>query len=93
MEVHMKIFNTQNNRYISHRGFTPLAPENSLPSFYYAGLLGQWAIETDVHIMKLLHMKKLGLDYFPTNRMHDLIGKGSTFRENVFKELSVNDNR
>ncbi len=36
-------------RYVSHRGFTPMAPENSLPGFTYAGLLGQWAIETDVH--------------------------------------------
>lgn len=36
-------------RFVSHRGFTPLAPENSLPGFAYAGLLGQWAIETDVH--------------------------------------------
>lgn len=39
-------------RYVSHRGFTPLAPENSLPSFEYAGKLGQWAIETDVRISK-----------------------------------------
>jgi glycerophosphoryl diester phosphodiesterase len=36
-------------RYISHRGFQVLAPENSLPSFFYAGYLRQWAIETDVH--------------------------------------------
>jgi len=48
----MKIFDTTKTRYVSHRGFTPLAPENSLPSFYYAGLLGQWAIETDVHITR-----------------------------------------
>lgn len=39
-------------RYISHRGFTPLAPENSLPAFSYAGLLGQWAIETDVRVTR-----------------------------------------
>lgn len=39
-------------RYISHRGFQPLAPANSLASFRYAGLLGQWAIETDVHETK-----------------------------------------
>lgn len=48
----MSIFNSPKTRFISHRGFTPLAPENSLPSFYYAGLLGQWAIETDVHVTK-----------------------------------------
>jgi len=36
-------------RYISHRGFMPLAPENSLAGFEYAGLLSQWAIETDVY--------------------------------------------
>lgn len=39
-------------RYVSHRGFQPMAPENSLPGFDYAGLLGQWAIETDVHLTR-----------------------------------------
>ena len=33
---------------IGHRGFTPVAPENSLPSFEAAGKRGFWAIETDV---------------------------------------------
>lgn len=36
-------------RFISHRGFQPMAPANSLPGFAYSGLLHQWAIETDVH--------------------------------------------
>ena len=48
----MKIFDIPKTHFISHRGFTPLAPENSLPSFYYAGLLGQWAIETDLHLTR-----------------------------------------
>ena len=48
----MNIFDIPKTRFISHRGFTPLAPENSLPSFYYAGLLGQWAIETDLHLTR-----------------------------------------
>ena len=48
----MNIFNTSKIPFIAHRGFTPLAPENSLPSFYYAGLLGQWAIETDLHLTR-----------------------------------------
>lgn len=39
-------------RFVSHRGYTPLAPENSLPGFAYAGLLKQWAIETDVHLTR-----------------------------------------
>ena len=39
-------------RYISHRGFQPMAPANSLPSFEYAGYLRQWAIETDVHFTR-----------------------------------------
>ena len=34
--------------FIGHRGFTPVAPENSLPSFEAAGKRGFWAIETDV---------------------------------------------
>src|SRR5699024_11292770 len=33
-------------------GYTAMAPENSLPGFAYAGLLGQWAIETDVHLTR-----------------------------------------
>lgn len=41
-----------NLRYISHRGFQPMAPANSLPGFAYAGFLHQWAIETDVHLTK-----------------------------------------
>ena len=48
----MNIFDTPKTRFIGHRGFTPLAPENSVPSFYYAGLVGQWAIETDVHLTR-----------------------------------------
>ena len=51
-----KLFDTPQTfahpRYVSHRGFQPLAPENSLPSFTYAGRLGQWAIETDVHLTR-----------------------------------------
>ena len=49
--LYMKtIFDTPHPvRYISHRGFMPLAPENSLAGFEYAGLLSQWAIETDVY--------------------------------------------
>ncbi len=35
--------------FIGHRGFTPVAPENSLPSFKAAGERGFWAIETDIH--------------------------------------------
>ena len=44
------LFNeTSSPRLIAHRGFTPLAPENSLPAFEAAGRLGFWAIESDVH--------------------------------------------
>ncbi|MBQ8803404.1 MAG: hypothetical protein IJZ53_07225 [Tyzzerella sp.] len=41
-----------NLRYVSHRGFQPMAPANSLPGFAYAGFLHQWAIETDVRLTK-----------------------------------------
>lgn len=34
---------------IAHRGYTPAAPENSLPSFAEAARRHYWAIETDVH--------------------------------------------
>ncbi len=35
-------------RILAHRGFTPVAPENSLPSFEAAAARGFWAIETDI---------------------------------------------
>lgn len=38
--------------FIGHRGYTPVAPENSLVSFEAAGKKGVWAIETDVHRTK-----------------------------------------
>ena len=51
-----KLFSTPQTlshpRYVSHRGFQPMAPANSLPSFEYAGYLHQWAIETDVHFTR-----------------------------------------
>lgn len=34
---------------IAHRGYTPMAPENTLASFREAAQRGFWAIETDVH--------------------------------------------
>ena len=34
---------------IAHRGFTPVAPENSLVSFEAAAKRKYWAVETDVH--------------------------------------------
>ena len=39
-------------RIMAHRGFTPVAPENSLPSFEAAGKRGFWAIETDIRRTK-----------------------------------------
>ena len=35
---------TKYPRLFSHRGFTPVAPENSLASFTAAGRLGYWGI-------------------------------------------------
>ncbi len=46
----MGIWDKSGLLYISHRGFRPLAPDNSLPGFEYAAILKQWAIETDVHM-------------------------------------------
>lgn len=36
-------------RMLAHRGFTPVAPENSLVSFRAAAKRGFWSIETDIH--------------------------------------------
>ena len=37
---------------IAHRGYAVHAPQNSLEAFEAAGMLGYWAIETDVHKTK-----------------------------------------
>jgi len=42
----------ENPKLIAHRGFTPKAPQNSIPAFQAAGARGFWAIETDVHKTK-----------------------------------------
>jgi len=42
----------RNIRFVSHRGFQPMAPANSLAGFEYAAWLRQWAIETDVHFTR-----------------------------------------
>lgn len=45
----MKLFEGKKPLFIAHRGFTPVAPENSLISFNEAAKRKFWAIETDVH--------------------------------------------
>ena len=45
----MKLFEGKKPLFIAHRGFTPVAPENSLVSFKEAAKRKFWAIETDVH--------------------------------------------
>lgn len=46
----MSVFDTTQTKCIAHRGFRPMASENSLPFFYDAGGWGQRAIETDLHL-------------------------------------------
>ena len=71
-------------RFISHRGFQPLALANSLPSFAYAGWLGQWAIETDVHLTRD------GVAVCCHNDTVDETFDGSgVIREMTWKELSL----
>lgn len=45
-----RFFSGRNERIklIAHRGFTPMAPQNSIPAFLEAARRGFWAIETDV---------------------------------------------
>ena len=37
-------------RLMAHRGFTPMAPQNSIAAFLEAGRRGFWGIETDVRM-------------------------------------------
>ena len=43
------LFGEERPIFMAHRGFTPVAPENSIVSFEAAAERGYWAIETDVH--------------------------------------------
>ena len=47
--VYNKLFDRKKPLLLAHRGFTPVAPENTLASFRAAAARGFWAIETDVH--------------------------------------------
>lgn len=50
MEVkYNPLFDRKKPLLLAHRGFTPVAPENSLVSFRATAARGYWAIETDVH--------------------------------------------
>ena len=43
------LFDVKKPIFMAHRGYTPIAPENSIVSFEAAAERGYWAIETDVH--------------------------------------------
>ena len=43
------LFGNEKPIFMAHRGYTPIAPENSIVSFEAAAERGYWAIETDVH--------------------------------------------
>lgn len=54
MHTH-SIYEKQDSRhikFIAHRGYAQIAPQNSLKAFRKAGELNFWAIETDVHSTK-----------------------------------------
>ncbi len=48
----MNLFDKKKPLFIAHRGYTPIAPENSIASFLEAAKRHYWAIETDVHSTK-----------------------------------------
>lgn len=39
----------KNVKYIAHRGFSELAPENTIPAYEMAGRYSFWGAETDIH--------------------------------------------
>lgn len=41
---------TRTSRFIAHRGFNKIAPENTLPAFEHAGRAGFWGVETDLQL-------------------------------------------
>lgn len=42
------LFGTNIQRFVAHRGYSNVAPENTVPAFELAGKHGFWGIETDV---------------------------------------------
>lgn len=73
----MDIFEKPGLHYISHRGFRPLSPDNSLPGFEYAGILKQWAIETDVRmtadgVLVCVHDRTVDTMYNGTGAIKDM---------------------
>ncbi len=96
-----RIFDFENTaehpRLIAHRGFTPVAPENSIPSFEAAGKLGFWAIETDIHktrdgVLVCCHnssMEKMyGEDIFIEENTLESLMKLRISRGNMLSEYS-----
>lgn len=77
---------------MAHRGFTPVAPENTLVSFWEAAKRGFWAIETDVRltldgILVCCHNSSLKKMYG-----NDVKIEEHTLRE-LYAERVVNGNR
>lgn len=42
------IWKVHHNPFVAHRGYSAIAPENTIPAFEEAGKAGFWAIETDL---------------------------------------------
>lgn len=68
---------------IAHRGYTPIAPENSLVSFLEAARRGYWAIETDVH--ETLDGVLVCCHNFSLSKMY---GVSMKIEEHTYRELS-----
>ncbi len=68
---------------MAHRGFTPVAPENTLASFTEAAQRGFWAIETDVHAT--LDGVLVCCHNFSLKKMY---GVDITIEEHTMEELS-----
>lgn len=47
-DISQSLNRTNTVRYLAHRGFSALAPENTIPAFELAGKHNYWGIETDV---------------------------------------------
>lgn len=43
------LFGGKGARFAAHRGYSGYAPENSVAAFEFAGKMGFWGIETDIH--------------------------------------------
>jgi glycerophosphoryl diester phosphodiesterase len=74
-------------KYVAHRGYSMMAPENTIPSFELAGVSGFWGIECDTYCTVdgrwIVHHDRT------VDRMTDGTGKAKDFTFDDIRKLNI----